>query len=115
VFSSNHTTPGLSFAAAVRCNTHKQQQSQLSSAAQACPSAVGEMSAPSPLRHSQLKVPIQSVQAPKGNNSSLNDMFKVVVTVFQRIMTELNATESEEDRIVANTKIVLKLMKQSGC
>jgi hypothetical protein len=28
-------------------------------------------------------------------------MFKVATTVFQEIMTELNAAESEEDRIVA--------------
>jgi hypothetical protein len=32
-------------------------------------------------------------------------MFKVVATVFQQIMTE---AESEEDRIVAITEIVLK-------
>jgi uncharacterized tellurite resistance protein B-like protein len=38
-------------------------------------------------------------------------MFKVVVTLFQQIMTELNGDESEEDRTVAITKIVLKLIK----
>jgi hypothetical protein len=42
-------------------------------------------------------------------------MFKVVATVFQQIMTLLNAAESEEDRIMAITKIVLKFMKQNGC
>jgi hypothetical protein len=42
-------------------------------------------------------------------------MFKVVTTVFQQIMTELNGAESEEYRIVAITKIVFKLMKQNGC
>jgi hypothetical protein len=42
-------------------------------------------------------------------------MFKVVATAFQHVMTELNGAESEEDRIVAMTKIVLKLMKQNGC
>jgi uncharacterized tellurite resistance protein B-like protein len=42
-------------------------------------------------------------------------MFKVVATVFQQILTGLNGAESEEDRIVAIAKIVLKLMKQSGC
>jgi hypothetical protein len=42
-------------------------------------------------------------------------MFKVVVTVFQHIITELNGAESKEDRIVAITKIVLKLMMQNGC
>jgi hypothetical protein len=37
-------------------------------------------------------------------------MFKVVATIFQQIMTELNGAESEEGRIMAITKIVLKLM-----
>jgi uncharacterized tellurite resistance protein B-like protein len=44
-----------------------------------------------------------------------NDMFTVIATIFQQIMTELNGAESEEDRIMAITKIVLKLMKQNGC
>jgi hypothetical protein len=38
-------------------------------------------------------------------------MFKVVAVVFQQIMTEFSWAESEEDRIVAITKIVSKLMK----
>jgi hypothetical protein len=42
-------------------------------------------------------------------------MFKVVTMAFQQIMRELNGAESEEDRIVAMTKIILKLMKQNGC
>jgi hypothetical protein len=41
-------------------------------------------------------------------------MFKVVAMIFQQIVTELNQAESEEDRIMAITKIVLKLMKQNG-
>jgi hypothetical protein len=42
-------------------------------------------------------------------------MLKVIKTVFQQIVTELNGAESEEDRIVAITKIILKPMKQNGC
>jgi hypothetical protein len=42
-------------------------------------------------------------------------MFIVVEAVFQQIMTELNGAESEEDRIMAITEIILKLMKQNGC
>jgi hypothetical protein len=42
-------------------------------------------------------------------------MLTEVATVLQQIMTHLNGAEPEEDRIVAFTKIVLKLMKQSGC
>jgi hypothetical protein len=62
--------------------------------------------------HNQ-QVPKQSVEAPNANSSSLNDMFTVVATVFQQIMTDLSGTESEEDRIMTITKIVFKLMKQS--
>jgi hypothetical protein len=58
--------------------------------------------------------PSQSVQASNANSLSLNDMFKVVATIFQPIMTELSGAESEEDRIMAITKIVLKLIEQNG-
>jgi hypothetical protein len=51
---------------------------------------------------------------PNVNSSSLNDMFKAVITVYRQIMTELSGAESE-DRIVTITKIVLKLMKQNVC
>jgi hypothetical protein len=37
-----------------------------------------------------------------------------VVTVVQQIMTEFNGAVSEEDKIVAITKIVLNLMKSNG-
>jgi hypothetical protein len=75
---------------------------------------MGEMSALPPLRHNQQQVPSQSVQAPNANSSSLNDMFTVVATIFQQIMTQLSGAESEEDRILAITKIVLKLVKKNG-
>jgi hypothetical protein len=101
--------------AALRSNTQHQQQPHVPPVAQAYPATVGEMSVLPPLRHNQQQVPSQSAQAPNVKNVSLNDMFKVVATVFQKIMTELNAAEAEEDRIVAFTKIVLKLMKQNGC
>jgi hypothetical protein len=38
-------------------------------------------------------------------------MSTIVATAFQQIMTELNGAESEEDRIMAITKVVLKLEK----
>jgi hypothetical protein len=56
----------------------------------------------------------QSVQAPNASSSSLNDMLKVVTMIFHQIMTELNGAESEEDRVMAITKIVLKPMKPNG-
>jgi hypothetical protein len=42
-------------------------------------------------------------------------MFTVVATVFQQVMAELSVPETEEDRIVAITKTVLKLVKQNCC
>jgi hypothetical protein len=68
------------------------------------------MSAPPPLRHSQQQVRIQSGQAPDANSLSLNNMFEVVAATFQHIMTELSGAEPEEDRIMAITEIVLKLV-----
>jgi hypothetical protein len=41
-------------------------------------------------------------------------MFTAVATVFQQIMTELNGVETEEERIMAITKIVLKHLKQNN-
>jgi hypothetical protein len=55
----------------------------------------------------------QSVQAPTVHSSPLDDMFKVA-TVVQQIMTGLNGAVSEEEKIVAITKIVLNLMRRDG-
>jgi hypothetical protein len=70
----------------------------------------GRNGCPAPLRHNQ-QVPRQSIQTPNVNSSSLKDMFDVVTTVFQQIMTELNGVDSDEERTVAIIKIVLKLVK----
>jgi hypothetical protein len=72
---------------------------------------MGEMGAQLPLRHNQ-HVPRQSIQTPNVNSSSLKDIFDVVAMVFQQIMAELNGADSDKDRIVAITKIVLKHMKR---
>jgi hypothetical protein len=37
-----------------------------------------------------------------------------VVTAVQQIMTEVSGAQSQEEQIVAITKIVLKLMNQNG-
>jgi hypothetical protein len=113
VFSSNHTTPGLAFTAALRSNTQQHTATAAASSAHGCtglPHHCGRNECPSPLRHHQ--VPIQSVQTPNVTSWSLNDIFKVVATLLQQIMTELNGAESEEDRMIAITKIALKPMKQ---
>jgi hypothetical protein len=71
------------------------------------------MSAPPHSRQNQQQVH-QSFQTSNVNSSVLNDIFNVVATTSQKIMTELNGAESEEDRIMAVTKIVLKLMNHNG-
>jgi hypothetical protein len=55
----------------------------------------------------------QSVQAPHVNSQPLGNMLRAV-TVVQQIMTEFSGAVSEEDKIVAITKIVLNLMKHNG-
>jgi hypothetical protein len=91
VFSSSHTAPGQSFAATATA-----------SAALSCAGL------PPPLRHNQ-----QVSKARNSDSSSLNDIFTVVPTIFQKLVTELNGAEAEENRTMAITKIVLKLMKQN--
>jgi hypothetical protein len=53
----------------------------------------------------------QLVRAPTVSSQPLDNMLRVVTAV-QQIMTEFNGAVSEEDKIVAITKIVLNLMKQ---
>jgi hypothetical protein len=55
----------------------------------------------------------QSVQVDNVNSASLNNMFRVA-SVVQQIMTGLNDAVSEQ-KIVAITKIVMKLMNSNGC
>jgi hypothetical protein len=85
-FSFNHTTPVLSFAAALRSNTEQNQEPQPPLVTQAYPTTVVEICAPLPLRYNK-QVPSQSVQAPNVNSLSPNNIFKVVATVYQQIIT----------------------------
>jgi hypothetical protein len=66
-----------------------------------------------PLITPKTQVSGQSAQASSATTSSLDDMFKVAAIV-QQIMKEVNKAVSEENKIVAITKIVLNLMKQNG-
>jgi hypothetical protein len=52
-------------------------------------------------------------QASSVSSQPLDNMLRVVTAV-QQIMTEFNGSLSEEENIVAITKIVLNLMKQIG-
>jgi hypothetical protein len=70
VFSSSHTTPGLSYMVMLHSNTQQQQQPQPQPpwVAQACLASL----------EAQPTMSTESVQAPTVNSSSLNDMFSVV-------------------------------------
>jgi hypothetical protein len=96
----------VSVAAALRSNTQQQQQQQPQppSVSQACHASL----------EANQQVPSQSVQAHNANSSSVRNMFRVVTMIFQQIVTELSGAESEEDRIITITKIVLNAMKQNG-
>jgi hypothetical protein len=87
VFSSNLTTPGVSFAAALRGKTEEQQQPRTH---QVAGPVTMEPRVPAVFpQHEQQKI-FHSVQAPNVNSLSLDKMLKVVVTVVQQIMTEAN-------------------------
>jgi hypothetical protein len=47
------------------------------------------------------------------SSQPLDNMLRVVTAV-QQMMTEISGAVTEEDKIVAITKIVLTLMKQDG-
>jgi hypothetical protein len=110
VFSSNLTTPGASFAAALRGSTAQKQQPQTRQGPVADHPAGIKLRTPA---SEQQQKAGQSVRAPTVNSQPLDNLLRVVIVV-QRIMTEFNGAVSEEDKIVANTKIVLNLMKQDG-
>jgi hypothetical protein len=110
VFSSNLTTPGVSFVAALRGSTAQQQQPQARQVPVADPTAEVKLSTPA---SGQQQNAGQSVRARTVNSQPLDNMLRVVPVV-QQIMSEFNGSVSEEDKIVAITKIVLNLMKQDG-
>jgi hypothetical protein len=72
----------------------------------------GRNECPPPFLYYQQQVPSHPAQAPNANISSLNDMFKEVAMIFLQIMTEINGTESEEEKQWPSHKFVLKLMKK---
>jgi biotin carboxyl carrier protein len=97
VFSSKLTTPGMSFAVALRGKTEEQQQSQTQ---QAAGSAKMEPRVPVALPQEEQQKAGQSVRAPNINSLSLDKMLKVVVTVGQQIMTETNGAVLEVAKIL---------------
>jgi hypothetical protein len=110
VFTSNYTTPGLSFAAALRNNAGHQQQSNPSQVPVAGPPARAKPNTPASAQQQEAG---QLVRTPIVNSQPLDNMLRVVTAV-QQIMTEFNGAVSEEDKRVAITNIVLNLIEQDG-
>jgi hypothetical protein len=111
LISSKLTTPGMSFAAALRGEAEGQQQPQTH---QVPGPATMEPRVPVALPQQELQKAGQSVRAPNVNSLSLDKMSKLVVTVVQQIMTESNGAVLKEAKNMAITKIVLNLMEQNG-
>jgi hypothetical protein len=108
VFSSARTTPGVSFATALR-GSGDQQQPQANQFPLASPTKAKQNIAAPALQQTTG----QSVQAPHVSSQPFDNMLKVV-TVVQQIMTEVSDALSEEDKTVVTIKILLKLMNQNG-
>jgi hypothetical protein len=94
VFSSNFTTPGMSFAVTLRGRTEKQQQPQTQVAA-AGPATM-EPRLPAVLPQHEQQTTGQSVRAHNVYSLPLDKMLKGVVTVVRQIMTESNGAVLEE-------------------
>jgi hypothetical protein len=77
-----------------------------------CPATLATR-VPMPLRQQAEHATGQSVEATNVNSLPLDNSTLWTVTVVQQFMTEFNGALSEEEKIVAITKIVLNLMKQS--
>jgi hypothetical protein len=106
--SSNLTTPGASFAAALRGSTQQQQRLQALQVPVASPPVAKKQSVSAP---EQLQQTGQSVRATNVNSLSLDKTLKVVGTVAQQIITDSNGDVLEEAKILVITKIVFNLME----
>jgi hypothetical protein len=107
VFSSNLTSPGVSFAAALRGKAEEQQQPQRHQVAVVGPARM-DPRVPATLPQSEQQTTCQSFRAPNVNSLALDKMLKVVVTVVHQIMTEFTGVVLEEAKILAITKNCLK-------
>jgi hypothetical protein len=90
-FSADYVVPGKSFAAALRSNPQQRQP------------PVVTKEAPAPTEHQQQNAG-QPVQASNVSSVALDNKFRIA-TVVQQIMTEFSGAVSEEEKIVAITKI----------
>jgi hypothetical protein len=95
---------------ALRGSKQQQQQPQAPQVPTGSRTLTEKKSLPAP---EEPKKSGQSFRAQNVNSQPLDNMLQVV-TIVEQIMTKLSGAVSEEENIVAFTKIVLNLMKQSG-
>jgi hypothetical protein len=88
VYTSNLTTLGMSFEAALQRRTEEQQQPQTHQVAVAGPATM-EPRVPTAVPQHEQQTICQSVWPPNVYNLHLEKMLKVVVAVVQQIMTSL--------------------------
>jgi hypothetical protein len=112
VFFSNLTTTGLSFAAALRGSAEQHQWPQTHQVTVAGPATM-ESKAPVPSRQHKQQEMGQPVGAPKVNSFALYNCMLRIITAVEKFITEFSGAKSEEEKILAITKIVLNLMKQN--
>jgi hypothetical protein len=101
VFTSKPVKPTLSFSAAFRGHTDEQAHKETATRLNG--------TKPTATSHQETS---QSVLAPSVNNDT-HDMIRVI-TIVQQIMTELKGAVSEEAKVLAITKILVKLMNKDG-
>lgn len=109
--SSNFVIAGQSFVTALCSKTEQQSEKGTLEQQQTWVDKAGIL--PPRRQQQENKQPGHSAQAKNVNRLSLNHTFKLA-TVVQKIMRELSAAVAEEDKIMANTNIIINLMKQSG-
>jgi predicted adenine nucleotide alpha hydrolase (AANH) superfamily ATPase len=112
VFSSNLTTPGVSFVVALQGSIEQQQWPHTCQVAVAGPVTM-EPRVPAPLHQYKQQAIGQSVEAPNVYSLPLEYMLRILTAV-QQFMTEFNVAVSEGEKIVDIAKTVLNLMKQNG-
>jgi hypothetical protein len=92
--------------------TEQQQRPQTHEVEVAGPATMEPM-VPLPLHQHEQLATGQSVRTPSVNSLPLDNIMLRIVTAVQQFRTELNGAVSEEEKMVAITKIVLNLIKQN--
>jgi hypothetical protein len=110
VFSSNIVNPGVSFAAALRGGASQDQRPLARQPPVAVPPAARKSGVTAPVQGQETG---QSVQAPNVSSHPSDNMLKVV-TVVHQIMREVSGALSQQEQIMAISKIVFNLMNQDG-